>query len=445
MTAEAVAPARPLTHVARPAGFSLRMTLIITQREVRETIADWRVVGPMLTLALIFPLLLVTGMQVGLPYLVQIDPVAAMDKVSLFGAMMAAFFPISFSLVIALESFVGEKERNTLEALLATPVSDGELFLGKLLAVMVPPVTLSNVALFVYVTGLWLGMGMTPPLSFILLTSALSLVEALAMVASAVVVSSHTASVKAANLLASFIIIPVALTVQAQVMLLLLGHGDVLWFFFLAFVAVAAMLMRMGIAVFNREEILTREGDQLSPRIVLATFLRFLQRTPATALHLSPPDEPPLSLRRLYGRDIPQLLRQNAVAAAVVAAVFIGSGLAGYGFALLHPLELQPVDLGEAVRQGSMLDSLSDFSMGGIFWHNLRVLTAAAILSIFSFGVIGLVLVLSAFLVLGFLAGEAAQMGIAPALFFGAFVAPHGLIEIPTVLLAGALNLRIGL
>src|SRR5262249_54859418 len=114
-------------------------------------------------------------------------------------------------------------------------------------------------------------------------------------------------------------------------------------------------------------------------------------------------------------------------------------------FALLHPLDLHPVNLGEAVHRAGFADSVSQFSMTEIFWHNFRVLVISAILSIFSFGVIGLVLVLSAFLLLGFLAGEAAQIGITPALFFGAFVAPHGLIEIPTVVLAGALNLRIGL
>ena len=44
--------------------------------------------------------------------------------------MVVGFFPISVSLVIALESFVGEKERHSLEPLLSSPLTDAELYLG---------------------------------------------------------------------------------------------------------------------------------------------------------------------------------------------------------------------------------------------------------------------------------------------------------------------------
>ncbi len=50
--------------------------------------------------------------------------------------LFAPFFliiPIMASSVIASDSFAGEKERKTIEALLATPLSDSELFLGKIL------------------------------------------------------------------------------------------------------------------------------------------------------------------------------------------------------------------------------------------------------------------------------------------------------------------------
>jgi uncharacterized membrane protein SpoIIM required for sporulation len=260
-----------------------------------------------------------------------------------------------------------------------------------------------------------------------------------------VVVSSHTGSVKAANLLASFIIIPVALTVQAEVMLLLLGHGRVLWFFLLAFSVIAAMLMRMGTAVFNREDILTREGDELNPRLVMATFLGYLRRTPAEARAGLPASGPALSVWRLYRRDVPQLLRQQLAPMIVVAGVLAAALGTGFGFAGLHPLDLQPIELGAAIQHSDLTESLTEFSTGGIFFHNLKVIAAAGLLSVFSFGVVGLVLILSAFVVLGFLAGEAARVGIPVTLFFGAFVLPHGLLEIPAIILAGAFNLRIGL
>ena len=46
---------------------------------------------------------------------------------------------ISISLVIALETFVGEKERRSLEPLFSTPLTNTELYVGKTLAAMIPP------------------------------------------------------------------------------------------------------------------------------------------------------------------------------------------------------------------------------------------------------------------------------------------------------------------
>ena len=47
--------------------------------------------------------------------------------------------PIFTASVIAADSLVGEKERKTSEALLALPISNGELLLGKILASFCPP------------------------------------------------------------------------------------------------------------------------------------------------------------------------------------------------------------------------------------------------------------------------------------------------------------------
>jgi ABC-2 type transport system permease protein len=72
----------------------------------------------------------------------------------LVGLMFAPFFliiPLMFATVIAAESFAGERERKTIEALLYTPVSDTELFLGKVLAGMTPAVLITWVSFLVYI------------------------------------------------------------------------------------------------------------------------------------------------------------------------------------------------------------------------------------------------------------------------------------------------------
>jgi ABC-type Na+ efflux pump permease subunit len=69
------------------------------------------------------------------------------------GYFFAPFFlilPIMFSTVIASESFAGERERKTIEALLYTPTSDTELFIGKVLASFIPAVLITWVSFIGY-------------------------------------------------------------------------------------------------------------------------------------------------------------------------------------------------------------------------------------------------------------------------------------------------------
>ncbi len=75
--------------------------------------------------------------------------------VLVLGYLMAPMFlvlPLMVASVIAADSFAGEKERKTLEALLYTPTSDTELFGAKLLAAMLPAVAVSWGGLLVYAT-----------------------------------------------------------------------------------------------------------------------------------------------------------------------------------------------------------------------------------------------------------------------------------------------------
>ena len=419
------------------------LALVITRREVKETVTDWRIMVPMLTLALLFPIILVAGTDIGLPYLEKIDPNLAGEKAILFGATMAAFFPVSFSLIIALESFAGEKERNTLEALLATHISDGQMFLGKFLAVLLPPATLSLVGLTVFTIGARLMLGMLVPINFLFLALVLSLVQALTMVAAAVVISSQTASVKAANLLASFIILPVALVVQGEVMLLLMGYGHVLWFFFAEFLLLAVVLIRMGIHIFNREEVLTRENDDLNLRALWQKAGRLWHRPPKGAS--TDKYYEPFSPLRLYRMDIPQILALHRGPLAVVLFALLAGGATGYLFALQHPLNLPMAGFPRRMDGAGIPEIVASISVLDVFLHNMRILAVAGFLSLFSFGVAGLVVLVLTTGAVGFLLGQATMAGLDAPTFLIAFILPHGLFEIPALLLVGALNLWLGM
>ncbi len=65
-------------------------------------------------------------------------------------APLYLILPIMVSNVIAADSFAGERERKTLEALLYTPTSDGELLTAKLLAAWLPGVGIGLLSFVLY-------------------------------------------------------------------------------------------------------------------------------------------------------------------------------------------------------------------------------------------------------------------------------------------------------
>ncbi len=67
----------------------------------------------------------------------------------LLGSMFL-LIPIINAMMIALHSFVGEKERRTLESLLFSPISVKELFIGKVLAAFLPAIVITWVSFFLF-------------------------------------------------------------------------------------------------------------------------------------------------------------------------------------------------------------------------------------------------------------------------------------------------------
>ena len=117
----------------------LHMVFTLVGREIRDTLRDWRIVVPIVILTVFFPILMSFVADLALSWVARYgDPVIG-ERLIPFLLLVVGFFPISFSLVIALETFVGEKERRSLEPLLATPLTDAQLYLGKTLAAMIPP------------------------------------------------------------------------------------------------------------------------------------------------------------------------------------------------------------------------------------------------------------------------------------------------------------------
>jgi len=191
----------------------------------------------------------------------QDDPVA---QVVLFNTSLMYFMvlPAVIPLAIAVYSIVGEKEQTTLEPLLATPISDLELFLGKALASVIPAVVINwaSFGLFLAATRLLTGGFLLQTLTAPWLASIFGLSPLLALfsVGVTMIVSSRASDARAAYQFSSLAILPglVPLIIYSSMktlvdMRLILLQGGLL-------IIATIVVLWFAIRLFSREQILTR-------------------------------------------------------------------------------------------------------------------------------------------------------------------------------------------
>ncbi|MGD1992122.1 MAG: stage II sporulation protein M [Anaerolineae bacterium] len=431
---------------------SARLVGLLVWREIKDILRDWRLVIPIMILTLLFPILANFTAGEIMDFLNQYGGELVGRRFIPFLLMIVGFFPISFSLVIALETFVGERERKSLEPLLASPLSNAQLYLGKTLASVIAPMTASYLGIAVYTVALRLFQGWTVSASLLVQILALTTVEALVMVSGAVIISSQTTSARAANLLASFIIIPMALLVQGEALIMFWGRYEALWGI-LAFLLVGnVLLIRMGLRLFNREELLSHEIDAMNVRRLWRVFRQHL--TWDWWWFGRPPGALPRPLRwagtlaGLYLREIPAIVRRSWLALLVILAGLAGSIFLGRRFAVEYPLPPGLIFLGTSPGETSrdiLVAGLSTMlAPETILGHNLRALGLAALLGTFSFGSLAPVTLMATSTVATYVGFQVAWNGQSVLLYLLTLIAPHGVLEIPAAILASTLAVRLG-
>ncbi len=429
--------------------WTLSNALIITRREVRDSFRDWRIIAPIVILTFLFPFLaqFVAGQFVD--FVAGYGAQLIGERTIPFLLMIVGFFPISISLVIALETFVGEKERRSLEPLLSTPLTNTELYIGKTLAAMIPPLVSSFGGMGVYLASLVFGdLAWRPPPMLVAQIIILTTVQALVMVTGAVVVSSQTTSTRAANLLASFIIIPMTLLIQGESAIMFLAPDaespsgiGALWAIIIGMVVVVILLLRVGNSIFNREELLGRTIDALNIKATVRRIVRLVRAVDTTGT-------PARSLVEWYRRGVMGSVGRLRGAIWVTILVFVLALVAGYMVGQRPEWQLTLVASGSISDTATNLSQFMDVSTqtGGfrfILWQNGRILLAAALLSMFTFGVAALILTPAVYVVLGYLFSQILLAGLNPA-FMVAGVLTHGIVEIPVIVLATAAALHLG-
>ncbi|HEY5619541.1 MAG TPA: ABC transporter permease subunit [Vicinamibacterales bacterium] len=171
--------------------------------------------------------------------------------------------PVAGSMSIAAYSVIGEKQARTLEPLLATPLTTFELLAAKVLGALVPALGLTLACFAAYLGGVALlaqpgvfrALLLPAPLAIIFILGPLAALAALQL---AVCVSSRVNDARSAQQIGALVVLPIGATLVLQLTGSFQLTVPVIASIALALTAVNAGLMFLGIALFDRESILTR-------------------------------------------------------------------------------------------------------------------------------------------------------------------------------------------
>ena len=390
-----------------------RKAALVAARDLKDAVSELRLIIAMAALTLAIPI----GSGSGVRALAAFGGgTAVVTRLSLVGAFFVVFIPASFSLVLALESFVGERERTTLEVLLSTPLREAEIYAGKVAAVLIVSLTLCYSGLIVYCLVAFPGLGYFP-LGVLLALALSTICQVAAMVAGAAIISLNARTMRAANVMASFIILPMSVVLQTEAALILLGRAEFLWAFALLMAVVAIVLLRMGFNGFSREALLARDAGLGRP------FLRAIG-----AVRASFSGRPGIA-RLVWMRRYPLLIAALGFPIGAFAGYLAGATN------VIPPVVVRPV-LTSLVRSASGGGAIGD--MLAIFSHNLLAFVLVAALAITTAGLSGFLLTFAP----GFLLGFAAALSSWAVALTG--IVPNGFLEIPAAIIAGGLVIQIG-
>ncbi len=217
-----------------------------------------------LIMGLLIPVTLIYTLQAQAALLTQAQLI---ESATYLVNMFSSFFVITavgLPTIIASYSFIGEKLEKSLEPLLATPTTDGELLFGKSLGAFIPCVgaTYIGALIFVIVIDGWsiinLGMFLLPTVYWALVTGIVIPLACILSVEANIIISSRVNDIRAAQQVGGIIILPLLfLTVLPSVIQII--PMDTIALILSVGLAVADIsLFYLSKAIFQREEILTK-------------------------------------------------------------------------------------------------------------------------------------------------------------------------------------------
>ncbi len=178
--------------------------------------------------------------------------------------IMFMLIPLFVPVNIAAYSIVGEKTTRSLEPLLATPITTGELLAGKNLASVIPAVLATWVGFGIFAVGSLIitgGGALASALLDPMWLTAIFIAGPLMAVLSvnfAIMVSSRVNDPRVAEQLSAVVILPLLAVFFGQISGLFILNSTLIWILCIALVVLDAFMVYLAVRLFQRETILTR-------------------------------------------------------------------------------------------------------------------------------------------------------------------------------------------
>jgi ABC-type Na+ efflux pump permease subunit len=188
------------------------------------------------------------------------DIAGLLDSFAFWFVIIAATLPSP----IASYSIVGEKVEKSLEPLLATPATDGEILLGKSIASFLPTILATYVSAAIYIASvdstLYSRVGglYYPNLEMVVILLLLAPLTAVLSIEMNVITSARVTDVRSASQLGSIIFAPfIGLYLAGEIGVITLDTTSLL-IISAIFVVLAVAMFSLSVRTFQREEILTK-------------------------------------------------------------------------------------------------------------------------------------------------------------------------------------------
>jgi hypothetical protein len=268
-----------------------RKVALVFSKDWLEIQRNWQVLLPLLVIPLVFSVvlpLMVIGSTASVPIYASSDglrtllktlPAHLNNEISEMSGRQAIVYlvsvylfapifliiPIMASSVIASDSFAGEKERRTIEALLATPLSDSEMLLGKMLVSFLPAVLVTVGAFLIYsalldhfTAEIFTGGPLFPNDTWLMLIFMLAPALAFADITLTVLVSARAKGVKEAQQISALLLVPLVGIVLGQVFGVILFEPSSIAVMAGVLMAIDVGLFAASIKAFERDHMLAR-------------------------------------------------------------------------------------------------------------------------------------------------------------------------------------------